>query len=217
MACSKPITIYLMSSQYSVQFSSLALLFPTLYDPIDCSKSGLPVHHQLLEFTRTYVHWVSDSIQPSHPLSSPSPTTCNLSQHQGLFKCKGSVLCIRWPNWCWSFSLSISTSNEYSALISFRMDLLDPLAVQETQKSCPTPQFKSINFSVLSFFFILQVSHAYMTTGKAIIFTRWTFVGKVKSLLYNTPSRLIITFLSRSKCFFNFMATVTICSDFGTP
>ena len=126
---------------------------PTLWDPMGCSTPGFHVFHYLPNFVQTHVHWVNDSIQPSHPLSSPSPTTFNLSQHQGLFKCKGSVLCIRWPNWCWSFSLSISTSNEYSALISFRMVLLDLLAVQETQKSCPTPQFKSINFSVLSFLY----------------------------------------------------------------
>ena len=92
-------------------------------------------------------HQVSDAIQPSHPLSSPSPPAFNLSQHQGLFQ--ESVLHIRWPKY-WSFSFSISPSNEYSGLISFRMDWLDPLAVQGTQESSATSQFKSINSSALS-------------------------------------------------------------------
>ena len=110
-----------------------------------------------------------------------------------------SVLHIRWPKY-WSFSLNISSSNEYSGLISFRMDWLDPLAVQETdcQESFPTPQFKNINSSALIFLYS-QLSYPYMTTGKTIALTRWTFVGKVMSLLLNTPSRLVITFLPRSK------------------
>ena len=116
----------------SVQFSSVAQSCPTLWDPLDCSMPGLSIHHQLPEFTQTHVHWVSDAIQPSHPLSSPSPPTFNLPQHQGLFN--ESVLCIRWPKY-WSFSFSISPSNEYSGLISFRVDWLDLLAVQGTLKS----------------------------------------------------------------------------------
>ena len=99
---------------------------------MDCSTSGLPVHHQLLEFTQTHVHWVGDAIQPSRPLSSPSPPIFNLSQHQGLFH--ESVLHVGWPRY-WSFSFSISSSNEYSGLISFRTDWLDLLAVQGTLKS----------------------------------------------------------------------------------
>ena len=109
-----------------------------------------------------------------------------------------SVVRIRWPNY-WSFSFSISPSNEYSGLISFRMDWLDLLAVQGTLKSLPpTPQFKS---SILrhSAFFTVQPSHPYMTTGKTIALTRWTFVGKVMSLLLNMLPRLVITFLPRSK------------------
>ena len=102
----------------SVQFSSVAQLCPTLCDPMDCSMPGLPVHHQLLEFTQTHVHWVGDAIQPSHPLSSPSSPAFNLSQHQGLSN--GSALCVRWPK---CFSFNISPSNEYSGLISFRMDM----------------------------------------------------------------------------------------------
>ena len=130
----------------SVQSATQSCL--TLCDPMDCSTPGLHVHHHLLEFTQTHVPWVSDATQSSHSLSSPSPPAFNLSQRR-VFS-NESVLRIRWPKY-WSFSFSISPSNEYSGLISFRMDWLDLLAVQEdSQESSPTPQFKSINFSVLS-------------------------------------------------------------------
>ena len=99
-------------------FNSVAQLCPILCDATDCSMPGFPAHHKLLELTQTHVHRVSDAIQPSHPLSSPSPTF-NLSQHQGLSN--ELVLCIRWPKY-WSFSFSISLSNGYSGLISFRID-----------------------------------------------------------------------------------------------
>ena len=114
---------------------------------------------------------------------------------------KESVRHIRWPKY-WSFSFSISPSNEHSGLISFRMDWLDPLAVQGTLKSLL--QHKSSRASILqrSAFFTVQLSHPYMTTGKTIALTRWTFVGKVMSLLFNMLSRLVITFLPRSKCLF---------------
>ena len=160
---------------------------------------GFPVLHQLLELAQTHVHQVSDAIQPSHPLLSPSPSTFNLSQHQGLFQWL-TVLCIRWPNY-WRFSFSISPSNEYSGLISFRMDWLDLLAVQGTLKSLL--QHHSSKASILqhSAFFIVQLSHPYMTTGKTISLTRQTFVGKVMSLLFNTVSRLVIAFLSRTNVF----------------
>ena len=157
---------------------------------------GLPVHHQLPEFTQTHVHRVSDAIQPSHTLSSPSPPALNLSQHQGLFQ--WSALCIRWPKY-WSFSFSISPSNEYSGLISFKIDWLDLLAVQGTSKSLL--QHHSSKASVLqcSDFLMVQLSHPYMITGKTIALTRWTFAGKVMSLLFNMLSRLVIAFLPRSK------------------
>ena len=100
-----------------------------LCDSMDCSTPGLPVHHQLLEFTQTHVHWVSGAIQPSHPLSSPSPPAFSLSQHQGLFKWVSSSHQVAKY---WSFIFSISPSNEYSELISFRMHWLDLLAVQGT-------------------------------------------------------------------------------------
>ena len=128
-----------------------------------------------------------------------------------------SALHIRWPKY-WSFSFSISPSNEHSGLISFRMDWLDLLAVQRTLKSLL--QHHSSKASILwhSAFFIDQLSHPYMTTGKTITLTIWTFVSKVMSLLFNMLSSLVITFLLRSKqVSFNFMAAVTICSDFGAP
>ena len=133
----------------------------------------------------------------SHPLSSASPPALNLSQHQGLFK--WVVLHIRWPKY-WSFSFNISPSNEHSGLISFRMDWLDLLAVQETLKSLL--QHHSSKASILrhSAFFIVQLLYPYVTTGKTVALTRRTFVGKVMSLLLNMLSRLIITFLPRSKC-----------------
>ena len=131
----------------SVQFSSVAQLCPTLCNPIDCSTPGLPVHHQLSGFTQTHIHRVGDAIQSSHPLSSPSPPAPNPPSIR-VFSSE-SVLHIRWPKY-WRFSFSISPSNEYSGLISFRMDWLDLLAVQGTLKSSPTPQFKSINSLALS-------------------------------------------------------------------
>ena len=135
-----------------------------------------------------------------------------------------SVLCIRWPKY-WSFSFSISPSNEYLGLISFRMDWLDLLAVQGTLKSLLRHHSSKASILWPSAFFVVQLSHPYMTTGKTITLTRQTFVAKVMSLLFNMLSRLVITFLPRSKHLlfyfifpsFNFMAAVTICSDFWSP
>ena len=123
-----------------------------------------------------------------------------------------STLCMRWSKY-WSFSFSIIPSNGHPGLISFRMDLL---AVQGTHKGLL--QLHSSKASILqhSAFFIVQLSHPYMTTGKTIALTRQTFLGKVMSLLFNMLSRLVITFLPRRK-YLNFMAEVTICSDFGSP
>ena len=120
-----------------------------------------------------------------------------------------SALCIRWPK-CWSFSYNISPSDEHPGLISFRMDWFDLLVVQGTLKSLF--QYHSSKASILqrSAFFTVQPSHPYMTTGKTIALTRWTFVGKVMSLLFNMLSRL-------EQAFFNFMAAFTICSDFEAP
>ena len=132
---------------YGCQFSSVAQSCPTLCDPMNRSTPGLPVHHQLPEFTQTHVHRVSDAIQPSHPLLSPSPPAPNPSQHQSFSN--ESTLRMRWPKY-WSFSFSIIPSKEIPGLISFRMDWLNLLAVQGTLESSPTPQFKSINSSALS-------------------------------------------------------------------
>ena len=152
---------------------------------------GLPVHHQLPEFAQTLVHRVGDAIQPSHPLSSPSPSTLNFP-HIRVFL-NESVLHIRWPKY-WSFSFSISPSNEHSGLISFRMDWLDLLAVQGTLKSLLQHHSSKASTLWSSAFFIIQLSHPYMTTGKTIALTRWIFVGKVMSLLFNMLSRLIVVF-----------------------
>ena len=127
---------------YILLFSSVAQSFPTLCDPMHCSTPGSPVHHQLPKLTQTHVHWLGNAIQPSHLLSSPSPPTFNLSQPSifpsiSVFS-NESFLSIRWPKY-WTFSFSISPSNEYSGLISFRMDWLDLLTVQGTLKS-PTVQ-----------------------------------------------------------------------------
>ena len=115
------------------QFSSVAQSCPTLHDPMDHSMPGLPVHHQLPEFTQTHLHWVSDAIQPSHPLSSPSPPAFKIFPSIRVFS-NESAVCVRWPKY-WSFSFNISPSSEHSGLISFRMGWLDLLAVQGTLKS----------------------------------------------------------------------------------
>ena len=180
----------------SVQFSTVTQSCLTLFDPMNCSTPGLPVLHYLPESAQTHVHWIWDAIQPSHPLSSPSPPAFNLCQHQGLFKW-GCSSCQRPKRW--SFSFSINPSSEHSELISFRMDWLDLLAVQGTLKSLL--QHHSLKASILwhSAFFIAQLSQPYMTTGKTTALIRWTFVGKVMSLLFNMLSRLIIAFLPRNK------------------
>ena len=188
----------------SVQFSSVDQLCLTICNPMDCSTPGLPVHHQLPELTQTYVHWVGDAIKSFHPLSSLSPPTSVFPSIR-VFS-NESVLHFRSPKY-WSFSFNISPSNEHPVLISFRTDWLDLLAVQGTFKSLL--QHHSSKASILwgSVFFIVQLSHPYMTTGKTIALARQTFVDKVMSLfliflslLFNMRSRLVITFLPRSKC-----------------
>ena len=157
------------------------------------STPGLPVHHQLLEFTQTHVHWVSDAIQPSHPLlllPSIFPRIRVFSNE--------SALHIRWPKY-WNFSFNISPTNEDPGLISFRMDWLDLLAVQGTLKSLLQHHSSKALILLRSAFFIVQLSHPYMTTGKTTALTRQTFIGKIMSQLFNMLSRLVITFLPRSK------------------
>ena len=179
-------------SQFSsVQSLSRVWLFATPWIPARQASLSIP------EFTQTHVHRVSDAIQPSHPLSSLSPPALNPSQHQSLFQ--WVTLPMRWPKY-WSFSFSIIPSKEIPGLISFRMDWLDLLAVQGTLKSLLQHHSSKASILLCSAFFIVQLSHPYMTTGKSIALTRQTFLGKVMSLLLNILSRLVITFLPRSKC-----------------
>ena len=173
------LALYLYSSilqRIGSKFSSFTQSCPTLWDPMNCSTPGLPVHHQLLQFTQTHVHLVSDAIQPSHPLLSSSPPAPNPSQHHFSNE---STLRMRWPKY-WSFSHSISPSSKHPGLVSFRMDWLDLLAVQETLKSLLQHHSSKASILRLSAFFTVQPSHPYMTTGKTTALTRWTFVDKVK-------------------------------------
>ena len=163
---------------------------------MNCSMPGHPVHHQLLEFTQTQVYWVSmpsNHLILCHPLLLPSSIFPKIS----LFS-NESVLRIRWPKH-WSFTFSISPSNKYLGLISLRMDWLDLLAVQGTLKSLLQHHSSKASILWCSTLFIIQHSHLYMTTGKTIILSRWTFVGKVMTLLFNKLSSLVITFLPSGK------------------
>ena len=177
----------------SVQFSHSLM---SDRDPMDCSTPGLPVHHQL----RSFLKFMSiESVMPSNHLILCRPLLLppSISPSITVFSSE-SVLHIRWPKY-WSFSFSISPSNEHSGLISFRMDWLDLFAVQGTLKSLLQQHSSKASIFWCSAFFIVQLSHPYMTPGKTIGLTRWTFVGKVMSLLFNMLSRLVITFLPRSK------------------
>ena len=135
----------------TVELSLVSQSCPTLWDPMDCSMPGLPVHHQLPEFTQTHVHWIGDAIQPSHPcrpllLPPPVPPSIRVFSNE-------LVLCIRWPKY-WSFSFSISRSNEYSGLISFMIGLVgSPCSPRDSQESSPTTQFTSISSLALSFLY----------------------------------------------------------------
>ena len=158
-------------------FRSVAHSCSTLCNPMDCSTPGLPVHHQLPEFRLTSI----ESVMPSSHLILCRPLLLLPSIFPSIRVFSNeSVLGIRWPKY-WSFSFNISHSNEYSGLISFRIDWLDLLAVQGTLKS--PLQHLSSKASILwcSAFFTVQLSHPYMTTGKTIALTRWTLVGKVMS------------------------------------
>ena len=166
-------------SLISVQFSSVAQSCPTLCDPMDCSTPGLPVHHQLPEFTQTHVHRVVDAIQPSHPLSSHSPSAFNLSQHQGLSN--EPILRIRGPKY-WSFSFSIIPSKNPRADLLQNSLVGSPCSPRDSQESSPSPLFKSINSSVLSLIYspTLISAHDYWKNHS---FDYMDFVGKVMSLL----------------------------------
>ena len=163
---------------------------------MNCSTPGLPVHHQLWEFTQTHVHRVRDAIQPSHPLSSPSPPAPNPSQHQSL---------LQWVNSSHEvakvleFQLQHHSFQIIPGLLSFRMDWLDLLAVQGTLKSLLQHHNSKASILQCSASFTVQLSQPYMTTGKIIALTRQMFVDKVMSLLLNMLPRLVITFLPRRK------------------
>ena len=156
---------------------------------MNCSTPGFPVHHQLLEFTQlTSI----ESVMPSSHLILCRPLLLlpSVFPRIRVFSSE-SALHIRWPRY-WTFSFSISTSNEYSGLISFRIDWFDILAVQGTLKSLLQHHISKVSILQHSAFFTVQLSHPYTTTGKTIALTRWTFVGKVMSLLFNMLSRLVV-------------------------
>ena len=152
------------------------------------STTGLPVHHQLPEFTEIHIHGVGDAIQPSHLLSSLSPLA-PISPSIRVFS-NESTLRRRWPKY-WSFSFSIIPSKEHPGLISFTMDWLDLLAVQGTRKSLLQHHSSKASILQRSAFVTVQTLHPYMTTGKTTALTRWTIVGKVMSLLFNMLSGLV--------------------------
>ena len=164
----------------SVQFSSVTQSCLTLWDPKDCSTPGLFDHQQLPEFTQTHIHWVSDALQPSHPLSSPSPPALNLSQHQGLFKRVSSSHQV-------AKVLEFQLQHQYFQwifrLIFFRIDLLELLVVQGTLKSLLQHHSSKVSILWHSDFFKAQLSYPYMTTGKTIVLTRWTFFWQKSSTL----------------------------------
>ena len=191
---SEPIEVLINSFSHifrSLSVSSVVQWCLTLCNPMDCSKPGFPVHRQLTELAQTHVHWAGDPIQPSRPVSSLSPPVLNLSQHQGLFQWISSS--------CQMAKVLELQLQHQSFQWIFRADWLvgSPCSPRDSQESSPTLQFKSINLWC-STFFIVQISHSYMTAGKTIAWTVWTFVGKVMSLLFNMLFRLIIAFLPRS-------------------
>ena len=163
---------------------------------MNCNMPTFPVLHDLLEFAQTHVYWVGDAIQPSHPLSLPSPLALHLSQHQGLFQWVSSLHQVAKVL---EFSFSISPSSEYSGLIFFRIGWFDLFAVQGTLKSFLQHHSLKASITWCSVFFMVQLSHPYMTPGKTIALTTQTFISKAMSLLFNTLSRFVIVFLSRSK------------------
>ena len=186
---------------YSICCCSVAQSYPTLWDPMDCSMPGFPVLHYLLEFAQTHVCWVSDAIQPSHPLLPLSLPAFNLSQHQGLFQWVSSLHQVG----CWSFSFSISPSNEYSGLT---LEMTDwPCYPRDT---CLLQHHNS-KASVLrcSAFFMVQFSHPCLTPGKIIALTIQTFVGKMMSLLFNTLCRFVVACLLRSKSLISWLQSLS--------
>ena len=194
----------------SVQSRSRVWLFATPLTAAHQASLSITNSQSLLKLMSIELVMSSNHIILCHPLLLLLPS---IFPSIRVFS-RESVLCIRWPKY-WSFSFSMSPCNEYSGLISFRMDWLDLLAVQWTLKSLLQHHSSKASILQCSAFFIVQFLHPYMTTGKTIALTRRTFVSKVVSLLFNMLSRLVMAFLPRRKLL-NFMAAVTICSDFGT-
>ena len=179
----------------SVQFSSVAQLCSTLYDPMNRSQASLSITSSWSLLKRMSIESVmlSSHLILCHPLLLLPPVPPSIRVFSN-----GSALRIWWPKY-WSFSFSISPTNEHPGLISFRMDWLDLLAVQGTLKSLLQPHSSKASILRHSAFFTVQLSHPYMTTGKTIALIRWTFVCKVMSLLFNMLSRFVIAFLPRGE------------------
>ena len=198
-------------SKRSFQFSSVSRvwLFATPWTAAHQASLSITNSRHLLKLMSI------ESVVPSSHLSLCCPLLLLSSVFPSIrvFSSE-SFLCIRWTKY-WNFSFSISPSNEYSVLISFRMDWLDLLTVQGTLKSLLQNHSSKASVLQCSAFFIVQLSYPYMTTGKTIALTRWTFVGKVMSLLFNMLSRLVIAFLFKEQASVNFMAALTVHSDFG--
>ena len=205
------VCMYVYLKSFFFQFSSVAQSCPTLCDPWIAARQAslsITISQSLLKLMPIESVMPSSHLILCRPLLllPPIPPSIRVFSNE-------STLRMRWPKY-WSFSFSIIPSNEHPGLISFRMDWLDLLAVQGTLKSLFQHHSSKASIFWLSAFLTVQLSHPYMTTRKTIALTRWTFVGKVVSLLFNMLSRLVITFLPGSKHLLNFMAVVTICSDF---
>ena len=203
-----------LTPHHSDDAPTIIKLCLTLCDPMGCSTPGFLLFHHHPELAQTHIHWVGGVIQPLCPLLSPSLPSMFPSIR---FFANESVLHISWPKY-WSFSFSISSSNEYLGLISFRIDYFDLLTIQGMIKSLP--QCHSSKASILwhSAFFMVQLSHPYMTNRKKqtnnnkkknnVAWTRRAFVGKAMSLIFNMGSRFVIVFLPRSKCIFYFIIII---------
>ena len=181
--------------RYSMQnycCCSAAKSCPTLCDPMDCSTQDFPVLHHLPEFAKTHVHWVGDAIQPSHPLMPPFPSALNLSQHEGLFQRVGSLHQVA----------KILELQQQSFQWIFRVDFLQDWLVWYPCSPCDSQESPQTPILWCSALFMIWLSHPYLTTGKTIALTIWTFVGTVMSLIFDMPSRFDIVFLPRSKCLF---------------
>ena len=205
-----PIYNWPLKLDLSIQFSSVAQSCPTLCDPMDCSTPDIPVHRQLPELSRlsTWCHpTISSLIIPFSSCLQSFPVS-------GVFKWVSSSHQVAKVL---EFQLQHHPFNEYSGLISFRMDWMDLLAVQGTLKSLLQHHSSKASILQCSALLIVQISYPYMTNGKTIAFTRRTFVGKVMSLLFKMLSRVGYNFSSKEQTTFNFMAAVTICSDFRVP